>query len=109
MLTVTPGVSQTCKHINLAQHRVLYLCSPSFESAASLTLLGRGDTLRQVVIRNAAVGEIVIDSIPSTTPVAVFSAFTFLKHLEFTLRDGDDNIVDFADHHISFVIEITRP
>ena len=63
-LQISPGVSASCNHVDLARHKALYLCSNSLPST-SMDLRGRSDIIRQIIIGNAAPGEVVVDSLPS--------------------------------------------
>lgn len=107
-LRIEPGVSASCNHIDLARHKALYLCSNSLPST-SMDLRGRSDIIRQIIIGNAAPGEVVVDSLPSNVAFAAFPSWTVLKHLNFQIRDYSGEIATLYGHQISFVIELLRP
>ena len=107
-LIIQPGVFASCNHIDLARHKALYLCSNSLLST-SMDLRGRSDIIRQIIIGNAAPGEVVVDTLPSNVAFASFPSWTVLKHLSFQIRDHAGEIATLYGHQISFVIELLRP
>jgi hypothetical protein len=107
-LSLTPGVSQQCNHVDLARHKALYLCSNSLPST-SMDLRGNNSIIRQIVVGNAAPGEVVVDQLPSNIAFALFNTDSVLKHLSFQIRDYDGEIATLSGHQISFVLELHRP
>ena len=108
VLSLTPGVSQQCNHVDLARHKALYLCSNSLPST-SMDLRGNCNIIRQIIVGNAAPGEVVVDQLPSNIAFALFTTDTVLKHLSFQIRDYDGEIATLSGHQISFVLELHRP
>ena len=107
-ILIQPNVFASCDHIDLARHKALYLCSNSLPST-SMDLRGRSDIIRQIIIGNAAPGEVVVDTLPSNVAFASFPSWTVLKHLSFQIRDRSWEIATLYGHQISFVIELLRP
>ena len=107
-LHIFPSVGASCNHIDLARHKALYLCSNSLPST-SMDLRGRSDIIRQIIVGNAAPGEVVVDTLPSNVAFASFPSWTILKHLNFQIRDHTGDIATLYGHQISFVIELLRP
>jgi len=107
-LRVIPGELAVCGHLDLQRHKSLYLCSNTLPST-SMDLHGRGDIIKQIVIGNAAPGQVVVDSLPSMASFSHFNTFTVLNNVNFNIRSHDGQIANMYDHGISFTIELLRP
>jgi hypothetical protein len=106
-LHLTSGVTATCTHIDLQRHKSLYLCSKSLPCHC-IDLRGRGDILKQILVGNAAVGQVIVDALPSMVCFSHFVSYAVLKHLNFTIRDHAGQVANLYDHEVSFTIELLR-
>ena len=58
---------------------------------------------------NAAVGQVIVDALPSMVCFSHFVSYSVLKHLNFTIRDHEGQVANLYDHEVSFTIELMRP
>jgi len=108
-VAISSATPATLSHVDLQTHKCLYLCSSDLGDSTSMTLRGSTDVIRKIVVGNSAQGDIVVDSLQTSTAFALFRTDTILSYLSFQLRDYKGDIVPDNGHDISFEIVIVRP
>ena len=100
------GQSLVLSYLDLQSHKVLYLCSPGLGASTSLDCRGNTDVVRRILLGGSQQGDIVTDVLQTGLDCVHFDAYTTLQLLHFQVKGWDDQVLNMAEHQISFSILI---
>ena len=106
---ISAGGETRFAHVDLQRHKSLYLCSSDLGESTTMNLVGDTDIIRKINVGTTVQGDVFVDSLQSNVCFSVSRSDAVLKHLAFSIRDFDGQVVTFYDHQVSFEIILARP